>query len=105
MQCTNTGVDDRGEPQWDCSADIPRAFRLGRTDVSCEGYSKPTDPYILRGSCGVEYELWRRPDAEANYIPSSPQQPFTVPKASEASSGWSMWSVVAIVSPPLQLPS
>ena len=28
-------------------------FRFGRIEVSCEGYSEPNDPYVLRGSCGV----------------------------------------------------
>lgn len=30
---------------------------LGSTDVICEGYSSPDDPYILKGSCGVEYRM------------------------------------------------
>ncbi|KAF5889462.1 store-operated calcium entry-associated regulatory factor-like isoform X1, partial [Clarias magur] len=26
-------------------------------EVSCEGYNSPDDPYILKGSCGLEYTL------------------------------------------------
>ncbi len=32
-------------------------FRLGRVEVVCEGYDYPDDPYILKGSCGLEYTL------------------------------------------------
>lgn len=42
---------------WSCTADVPGYFRLGSTDVICEGYDHPEDPYVLRGSCGVEYRL------------------------------------------------
>lgn len=33
------------------------SISLGSTDVICEGYSSPDDPYILKGSCGVEYRM------------------------------------------------
>ena len=42
---------------WSCTADVPGYFKLGSTDVLCEGYDHPDDPYVLRGSCGVEYRL------------------------------------------------
>lgn len=32
-------------------------YRFGRLEVSCEGYNSPDDPYILKGSCGLEYTL------------------------------------------------
>lgn len=32
-------------------------YRFGKVEVSCEGYNSPDDPYILRGSCGLEYTL------------------------------------------------
>lgn len=32
-------------------------YRFGKVEVSCEGYNNPDDPYILRGSCGLEYTL------------------------------------------------
>lgn len=28
----------------------PSALRFGRVEVSCEGWSKPGDPYVLKGS-------------------------------------------------------
>lgn len=57
MQCTNKGTDASGIPQWECKAELPANWRLGTTDVSCEGYLNADDPYILAGSCGVEYTL------------------------------------------------
>lgn len=43
--------------QWECKTDMDNAYRFGRIEVSCEGYSHPSDPYILKGSCGLEYTL------------------------------------------------
>lgn len=58
MRCKNEGYDyDPNDVQWTCTASLPAEFKLGSTEVLCEGYSSPTDPYILKGSCGVEYRL------------------------------------------------
>ncbi|KAI1768779.1 hypothetical protein GGR53DRAFT_352584 [Hypoxylon sp. FL1150] len=58
MRCANqgTGYDDQ-DVQWSCAASLPPELKLGSTDVACEGYSSSEDPYVLRGSCGVEYRL------------------------------------------------
>ncbi|OJD31582.1 uncharacterized protein BKCO1_460005 [Diplodia corticola] len=58
MRCKNAGADyDDENIQWTCQASLPEEFKLGSTDVVCEGYDSPDDPYILKGSCGVEYRL------------------------------------------------
>ncbi|KAJ4324139.1 hypothetical protein N0V94_001495 [Neodidymelliopsis sp. IMI 364377] len=58
MRCKNSGSDyDSENIQWTCTASLPDEFKLGSTDVICEGYDYPDDPYILKGSCGVEYRL------------------------------------------------
>ncbi|OCL14768.1 hypothetical protein AOQ84DRAFT_384483 [Glonium stellatum] len=58
MRCKNAGSDyDDDNIQWTCTASLPEEFKLGSTDVICEGYDSPNDPYILKGSCGVEYRL------------------------------------------------
>jgi len=58
MRCKNAGADyDENNIQWTCTASLPEEFKLGSTDVICEGYDSPDDPYILKGSCGVEYRL------------------------------------------------
>ncbi|KAI1501046.1 hypothetical protein F5X99DRAFT_384280 [Biscogniauxia marginata] len=58
MRCANqgSGYDDE-DIQWSCSASLPPELKLGSTDVVCEGYAGPDDPYVLKGSCGVEYRL------------------------------------------------
>jgi len=56
IQCTNKGWDGV-DAQWECKADLDNAYRFGETTVVCEGYDYPDDPYILAGSCGVEYTL------------------------------------------------
>ena len=32
-----------------CDTDLPTGFRLGRVEVSCEGWSKPGDKMITQG--------------------------------------------------------
>ncbi|KAI2642591.1 hypothetical protein GGS21DRAFT_486412 [Xylaria nigripes] len=58
MRCTNQGSSYNAEDiEWSCTASLPPELKLGATDVICEGYASPDDPYVLRGSCGVEYRL------------------------------------------------
>ncbi|XP_070563129.1 store-operated calcium entry-associated regulatory factor-like [Ptychodera flava] len=56
VQCYNRGSDGV-DVQWECKTDMDNAYRFGRIEVSCEGYDYPDDPYILKGSCGLEYTL------------------------------------------------
>ncbi|KAF2075426.1 hypothetical protein CYY_003255 [Polysphondylium violaceum] len=56
VQCYNMGSDGT-DVQWKCIADLDTTVKLGKIDVSCEGYAYPEDPYILQGSCGLFYEL------------------------------------------------
>lgn len=58
MRCKNEGSDYNDDNiQWTCKASLPEEFKLGSTDVGCEGYESSDDPYILKGSCGVQYRL------------------------------------------------
>ncbi|KAI1281227.1 hypothetical protein F5Y07DRAFT_290394 [Xylaria sp. FL0933] len=58
MRCTNQGSSYGDQDvEWSCTASLPPELKLGATDVICEGYAGPDDPYVLRGSCGVEYRL------------------------------------------------
>lgn len=58
MRCTNSGSEyDAEDIQWTCKASLPPEFKLGGTEVVCEGYDSPEDPFVLKGSCGVEYRL------------------------------------------------
>ncbi|XP_041945962.1 store-operated calcium entry-associated regulatory factor [Alosa sapidissima] len=56
VQCQNKGWDGI-DAQWECKADMDNTYRFGRIEVSCEGFNQPDDPYILSGSCGLEYTL------------------------------------------------
>ncbi|KAL3495601.1 hypothetical protein BJX62DRAFT_174817 [Aspergillus germanicus] len=58
MRCTNEGYGYNEEDvQWTCTVSLPGEFKLGSTDVVCEGYRDADDPWVLKGSCGVEYRL------------------------------------------------
>ncbi|XP_047672255.1 store-operated calcium entry-associated regulatory factor [Tachysurus fulvidraco] len=56
VQCQNKGWDGV-DVQWECKTDMDNWYRFGKVEVSCEGYNSPDDPYILRGSCGLEYTM------------------------------------------------
>ncbi|XP_053317663.1 store-operated calcium entry-associated regulatory factor [Spea bombifrons] len=56
VQCHNRGWDGY-DVQWECKVDLGNAYRFGKVEVNCEGFDYPEDPYILRGSCGLEYTL------------------------------------------------
>lgn len=68
MRCTNEGADyDAENIQWSCKASLPEEFKLGSTDVICEGYASSEDSYVLKGSCGVEYRLLLTEKGQAKY--------------------------------------
>ncbi|KAL5605998.1 hypothetical protein BROUX41_006209 [Berkeleyomyces rouxiae] len=58
MRCTNEGASYAAEDvEWACTAALPETLQLASTDVICEGFMSADDPYVLRGSCGVEYRV------------------------------------------------
>nr|ACF75517.1 7 transmembrane protein 66 [Philodina roseola] len=56
VQCYNRGQGSY-DIEWECNAEMPKEFKFGKLSVSCEGFDYPDDPYILAGSCGLEYNL------------------------------------------------
>lgn len=59
IRCTSEGADyDPMNIQWSCKASLPEEFKLGSTDVQCEGYESSDDPYVLKGSCACDYRLF-----------------------------------------------
>ncbi|GMT15306.1 hypothetical protein PFISCL1PPCAC_6603, partial [Pristionchus fissidentatus] len=67
VQCKNVGFDG-SDVQWECKADLDSRVKFGRLSVSCEGYNHPDDPFVLRGSCGLEYELdWKSGSDSGSY--------------------------------------
>ncbi|KAK6023919.1 hypothetical protein OSTOST_10282, partial [Ostertagia ostertagi] len=84
-QCFKQGFDGV-DYQWRCVADMPAEFEFGQVTVTCEGYDYPEDPYILKGSCGLEYDL--------EYAHSAKGLGKSKSKWSSLSSlsSWSSWS-------------
>ena len=75
IQCKNVGFDGY-DVNWKCEAVVTDFYKLGKTEVYCEGFDYPEDPYILVGSCGVEYEL----DYTDKYYESLKPKPKPLPK-------------------------
>ncbi|KAI1955767.1 hypothetical protein LOZ58_006648 [Ophidiomyces ophidiicola] len=68
MRCTNQGFDyDENDVQWTCTAELPPEFKLGSTEVVCEGYRDANDPWVLKGSCGVEYRMLLTEEGERKF--------------------------------------
>ncbi|KAK5986736.1 Store-operated calcium entry-associated regulatory factor, partial [Trichostrongylus colubriformis] len=99
-QCFKEGFDGV-DYQWRCVADLPSDYEFGQAlelglavlmlvtcegstfqvTVTCEGYDYPEDPYILKGSCGLEYDL--------EYAHSTRTEGKGKSKWSSLSSSWS----------------
>lgn len=56
VQCSNIGWDG-SSIQWRCEATLEDGLTFGDTAVLCEGFDRPGDEYIYRGSCRLEYTL------------------------------------------------
>lgn len=59
VHCYNRGIDATAV-KWECKADLDKRVRFSVLKVSCEGYDYKNDPYVLIGSCGLEYSLETR---------------------------------------------
>nr|POE56655.1 store-operated calcium entry-associated regulatory factor [Quercus suber] len=99
MRCQNAGSEyDTEDIQWTCKASLPPEFKLGSTEVICEGYDSPDDPYVLKGSCGVEYRLVLTDQGEAKYGSNSWERMFKkknqVDDKSESSLGSMLFATV-----------
>jgi hypothetical protein len=92
IQCRNVGFDGY-DVNWKCEAVMPKQWVLGETSVSCEGYSYAGDPYVLVGSCGVEYELNRNP----SYVPPAPVKPPSHNNPSDTSDAATAFLVLLLV--------
>ena len=61
VQCYNRGFDGLSV-QWECKAEMSVRYKFGRVEVSCEGFDRPGDPYVLPGSCGVSQYIIQQID-------------------------------------------
>ena len=88
MRCRNQGADyDREDIQWTCTASLPSEFKLGSTDVMCEGYESSNDPYVLKGSCGVEYRLMLTATGEEKYGHRTKDKYYNIDSVESSGSG------------------
>jgi hypothetical protein len=65
-------VETRGpEFYWRCEAELSKRVQFSKTEVICEGWDGPSDSvYIVRGSCGLEYQL-EFTNRQSNILPTS----------------------------------
>jgi len=84
VQCVQSGWD--GDAQWQCSANLEGGLSFGEISVSCEGYDFPDDPYILRGSCSLQYTL--KGDAETDSYGGGYGGGYNDAYYSKGSKGW-----------------
>ena len=107
--CTNAGWDGR-QVIWECRLPAGVAAELASFDVSCQGFDRPGDPYILAGSCGIKYTLRAAPAASPR-VSAPPRMP--APAASSAhepapavaalGAAFSGFSLIVLISIPMML--
>jgi len=57
-RCVNRGRPSSGqEIQWECEALMDKNVYIDYIVVHCEGFSGPTDRFIVKDSCYLEYKL------------------------------------------------
>jgi len=71
VRCRNIGGSGVNV-DWKCEADLPSSLRFGRVEVSCEGWNGPGDPYVMKGSCSLEYRLVQLPHSLSDDAPQWP---------------------------------
>ncbi|KAJ8907078.1 hypothetical protein NDN08_003560 [Rhodosorus marinus] len=58
VRCVNRGRPSSGRDiQWECEALMDKNVYIDYIVVHCEGFSGPTDKFIVRDSCYLEYKL------------------------------------------------
>lgn len=56
--CENKGSDGTDHFNWKCETqDLVKGVRFGLVEINCEGYDNIMDPFVLIGSCAMEYSL------------------------------------------------
>jgi len=94
IQCYNRGSDGL-DVQWECKAEMDNNYRFGKVEVTCEGYDFPDDPYILAGSCGLEYTIERMDGSGKSY---SRENEYYEDKSKyntkQSSSGFGTWMFI-----------
>ena len=75
VQCYNHSPD-WPVIQWECKTEMPVGFKFGKTQVLCEGYDSTDDPYILAGSCRLEYTIDRTSMSQkkSDYLGAMPDE-------------------------------
>lgn len=43
--------------QWKCEAELDDDVAFESVNVDCEGFNNPNDPFVLEGSCALQYKL------------------------------------------------
>jgi len=94
--CKNIGLDSNDDVNWECKATLTSGVTLGKVQVSCEGYDYPEDPYILKGSCGLEYALEGGAATHNSYDSSYQSSDYYRPHYSSSSSSF-MSSAVSVL--------
>ncbi|KAF8501487.1 hypothetical protein F5888DRAFT_1793011 [Russula emetica] len=77
IRCVSLGGEG-ANVDWKCESDLPESLRLGRVQVSCEGWSGPGDSYVLKGSCSLEYRLQEVPNVLKNPSTSHLKPPVSL---------------------------
>lgn len=60
VDCYNSGLapgDHPPRPKWNCVAVTTPAVTVAEWVVRCEGFSGPEDPFVLKDSCWLQYDL------------------------------------------------
>ena len=72
VACKNIGTDGK-DPTWECVGSA--STKISYVKVQCEGYDYPDDPYILVGSCGLDYRVSSTNRSEPSFKKQNEDEP------------------------------
>jgi hypothetical protein len=76
VQCRNAGTGyDLSDVSWECEAEMDDGYRLYDATVGCEGYEDSADPFVLIGSCAVEFRIRATHQTPVTHRTHSPVPP------------------------------
>lgn len=96
VQCINMGSDGH-DMQWECKADMDNSYKFGQVQVSCEGYDYPDDPFVLKGSCGLEYTIEFTEEGLHRERASGSSYNYNTYQSGNTSKGESDWGAVKFI--------
>ncbi|KAI0077312.1 hypothetical protein K474DRAFT_1661945 [Panus rudis PR-1116 ss-1] len=98
VHCDKVDITDlKRDATWKCRAELPEATYFENATITCLDWLYPNDPYVVRGSCRLQYHLERvslAPDTPTKILPIDKANDITPPVSEYGAEHY--WSSLAV---------